>query len=125
MFVTSVFELNHARDHVEDLYFNVTAPSCSIVILPSPNLPDSSGGGGGDVTLQHAGSVTHPFVTQTYRCVAAYETKDAKNRPFKVAVNEKLDVLIKDPAGQCCALIPAFTNLLRTLNNLSQSCLLY
>lgn len=59
---------------------------------------DSSGGGGGNV----AGSVTHPFVTQTYRCVAAYETKDTKNRPFKTAVDEKLDVLIKDPAGQCC-----------------------
>lgn len=45
------------------------------------------------------GNVTHPLVTQTYRCLAAYETKDAKNRPFKVAVDEKLDVLIKDPAG--------------------------
>uniref|UniRef100_A0A8C2WXV7 NADPH oxidase organizer 1b n=1 Tax=Cyclopterus lumpus TaxID=8103 RepID=A0A8C2WXV7_CYCLU len=47
----------------------------------------------------HAGSVTHPFVTQTVRCVAAYETKDTKNRPFKVSVDEKLDVLIKDPTG--------------------------
>lgn len=46
------------------------------------------------------GNVTHPFVTQTYRCVAPYETKDTKNRPFKVAVDEKLDVLIKDPAGE-------------------------
>uniref|UniRef100_A0A8C7X9E8 NADPH oxidase organizer 1b n=1 Tax=Oryzias sinensis TaxID=183150 RepID=A0A8C7X9E8_9TELE len=48
---------------------------------------------------QFGGNVTHPFVTQTYRCVAPYETKDTKNRPFKVAVDEKLDVLIKDPAG--------------------------
>ncbi|XP_037611517.1 NADPH oxidase organizer 1-like [Sebastes umbrosus] len=71
----------------------------SIMILLSDDLPDGSGGGGGDVTRQHAGSITHPFVTQTYRCVAAYETKDTKNRPFKVAVDEKLDVLIKDPAG--------------------------
>ncbi|XP_054455440.1 NADPH oxidase organizer 1-like [Anoplopoma fimbria] len=71
----------------------------SIMILLSNDLPDGSGGGGGDVTRQHAGSITHPFVTQTYRCVAAYETKDTKNRPFKVAVDEKLDVLIKDPAG--------------------------
>uniref|UniRef100_A0A8C9YV44 NADPH oxidase organizer 1b n=1 Tax=Sander lucioperca TaxID=283035 RepID=A0A8C9YV44_SANLU len=61
------------------------------------DLPD--GEGGGDVTRQQAGNITHPFVTQTYRCVAAYETKDTKNRPFKVAVDEKLDVLIKDPAG--------------------------
>ncbi|XP_036937415.1 NADPH oxidase organizer 1-like [Acanthopagrus latus] len=64
----------------------------SIMILLSD---DASGGGGGNV----ASSVTHPFVTQTYRCVAAYETKDTKNRPFKTAVDEKLDVLIKDPAG--------------------------
>ncbi|XP_039991542.1 NADPH oxidase organizer 1b [Xiphias gladius] len=71
----------------------------SVMILLSDDLPDGSGGGGGVVTRQHAGSVTQPFVTQTYRCVAAYETKDTKNRPFKVAVDEKLDVLIKDPAG--------------------------
>ncbi|XP_074519262.1 NADPH oxidase organizer 1b [Halichoeres trimaculatus] len=65
----------------------------SIVIL----LSDGSEGGVGNP--QQTGSITHPLVTQTYRCVAAYDTKDAKNRPFKVAVDEKLDVLIKDPAG--------------------------
>ena len=46
------------------------------------------------------GNVTHPFVTETYRCVAPYETKDTKNKPFKVAVDEKVDVLIKDKAGE-------------------------
>ncbi|XP_033963035.1 NADPH oxidase organizer 1-like [Pseudochaenichthys georgianus] len=61
----------------------------SILILMCDALPD--GGGGGEVS--------HPFVTQTYSCVAAYETKDTKNRPFKVAMGEKLDVLIKDPSG--------------------------
>ncbi|KAG8009041.1 NADPH oxidase organizer 1 [Nibea albiflora] len=71
----------------------------SIMILLSDDVSDGSGGGGGDVTRQQAGHVTHPFVTQTYCCVAAYETKDTKNRPFKVDVDEKLDVLIKDPAG--------------------------
>lgn len=45
------------------------------------------------------GNVTQPFVTETYRCVAPYETKDTKNKPFKVAVDEKVDVLIKDKAG--------------------------
>ncbi|XP_010903886.2 NADPH oxidase organizer 1b [Esox lucius] len=45
------------------------------------------------------GNVTHPFVTHSYCCVASYETKDTKNRPFKVALDERLDVLIKDPAG--------------------------
>ncbi|XP_072224567.1 NADPH oxidase organizer 1a [Leuresthes tenuis] len=46
-----------------------------------------------------AGNVTQPFVTETYRCVAPYETKDTKNKPFKVAVDEIVDVLIKDKAG--------------------------
>ncbi|XP_041829029.1 NADPH oxidase organizer 1-like [Melanotaenia boesemani] len=69
----------------------------TVMILMSDDLPDGRGGGG--AAHHHAGNVTHPFVTQTYRCVAAYETKDTKNRPFKVAVDEKLDVLIKDPAG--------------------------
>lgn len=44
-------------------------------------------------------SVTQPFVTQMYRCIAPYETKDTKNRPFKVEVGEAVDVLIKDEAG--------------------------
>lgn len=74
------------------------------MILLSDDLPDGSGGG----QRQLVGNVTHPFVTQTYRCVDAYETKDTKNRPFKVAVDEKLDVLIKDPAGQCCSSHAAF-----------------
>lgn len=70
------------------------------MILLSDDQPDGSSGGGWGVTHQHGGSITHPFVTQTYRCVAAYETKDTKNRLFKVDVDEKLDVLIKDPTGQ-------------------------
>uniref|UniRef100_A0A8C5GQN5 NADPH oxidase organizer 1a n=2 Tax=Gouania willdenowi TaxID=441366 RepID=A0A8C5GQN5_GOUWI len=45
------------------------------------------------------GNVTTPFVTETYKCLAAYETKDTKNKPFKVDADEKLDVLIKDKAG--------------------------
>ncbi|XP_076856400.1 NADPH oxidase organizer 1b [Brachyhypopomus gauderio] len=61
------------------------------------------------------GNVTQPYVTKTYRCVAPYETKDTQNRPFKVAVNETLDVLIKDQAGwwlvenesKCLAWFPA------------------
>ncbi|XP_036069168.1 NADPH oxidase organizer 1a [Oryzias melastigma] len=45
------------------------------------------------------GNVTQPFVTETFRCVAPYETKDTRNKPFKVAVDDKLDVLIKDRTG--------------------------
>lgn len=70
------------------------------MILLSDDQPDGSGGGGWGVTHQQAGSITHPFVTMTYRCVAVYETKDTKNHPFKVDVDEKVDVLIKDPTGQ-------------------------
>ncbi|KAI3359887.1 hypothetical protein L3Q82_014237, partial [Scortum barcoo] len=62
----------------------------SIMITP-PN--DETAGAG------QGGNVTQPFVTETYICVAAYETKDTKNKPFKVAVDEKVDVLIKDKAG--------------------------
>ncbi|KAL6102859.1 noxo1 [Pungitius sinensis] len=65
----------------------------SIVILPSDNEIHANGA---PVT---GGNVSTPFVTETYRCVAAYETKDTKNKPFKVALNEQLDVLIKDQAG--------------------------
>ncbi|RVE69461.1 hypothetical protein OJAV_G00078120 [Oryzias javanicus] len=45
------------------------------------------------------GNVTQPFVTETFRCVAPYETRDTRNKPFKVAVDDKLDVLIKDRTG--------------------------
>ncbi|KAM7372062.1 hypothetical protein PAMP_009257 [Pampus punctatissimus] len=65
----------------------------SIMIMPSDNDIMSDGGHGG------GGNVTQPFVTETYRCVAPYETKCTKNKPFKVAVDEKVDVLIKDKAG--------------------------
>lgn len=44
-------------------------------------------------------NVTKPFVTETYRCVGTYETKDTKNRAFKVATDEQVDVLIKDKGG--------------------------
>ncbi|XP_067472463.1 NADPH oxidase organizer 1a [Thunnus thynnus] len=65
-----------------------------IMIMPSEDdiKSDVGHGGGG-------GNVTQPFVTETYRCVAPYETKDTKNKPFKVAMDEKVDVLIKDKAG--------------------------
>ncbi|XP_044036912.1 NADPH oxidase organizer 1a [Siniperca chuatsi] len=64
----------------------------SIMIMPSDDdIPDARQGS--------SGNVTQPFVTETYRCVALYETKDTKNKPFKVTVDEKVDVLIKDKAG--------------------------
>nr|XP_040033040.1 NADPH oxidase organizer 1-like [Gasterosteus aculeatus aculeatus] len=91
--VTQSYEATHfflPNDH--DLQADFTKNS--IVMLLSDDVPD-----GAAVRRQHAASVTHPFVSQTHRCVAAYETKDTNNRPFKVAVDQELEVLIKDPAG--------------------------
>ncbi|XP_051988013.1 NADPH oxidase organizer 1-like [Xyrauchen texanus] len=65
----------------------------SIVIMPSETSLGSSGVGTSD------NGVTQPFVTETYCCVATYETKDTKNRPFKVEVDEIVDVLFKDKGG--------------------------
>ncbi len=45
-------------------------------------------------------NVTQPFVTESYRCIATYETKNTKNLPFKVEVDEIVDVLIKDQKGE-------------------------
>lgn len=61
----------------------------SVLVMPSDDDKNISGGG----------NVTKPFVTETYCCVAAYETKDTKNKAFKVAPDEKVDVLIKDKGG--------------------------
>ncbi|XP_045932204.1 NADPH oxidase organizer 1-like [Micropterus dolomieu] len=64
----------------------------SVMIMPSDD--DST-----DARHAKGGNVTQPFVTETYRCVAPYETKDTKNKPFKVKIDEQVDVLIKDKAG--------------------------
>uniref|UniRef100_A0A3Q3DQM4 NADPH oxidase organizer 1b n=1 Tax=Hippocampus comes TaxID=109280 RepID=A0A3Q3DQM4_HIPCM len=92
--------------------------NCVMILLPDDSSARGGGGGGGGggrVWGGGVGSVTPPFVTETYRCVAPYETKDTKNRPFKVAKDETLEVLIKDPAGwwlvenedKCIAWFPA------------------
>lgn len=77
-----------------------------MILLPDDSSARGGGGGGeGNVGGGGVGSVTRPFVTETYRCVAPYETKDTKNRPFKVAKDETLEVLIKDPAGQSTTIL--------------------
>lgn len=68
------------------------------MILQSDFIPSAKGGADMQKRLSF-GNVTQPFVSKTYRCVAPYETKDTKNKPFKVAVDKRLDVLIKDQAG--------------------------
>ncbi|KAK2833524.1 hypothetical protein Q5P01_017413 [Channa striata] len=76
--------------HPKDQDLQSEFPKNSILIMPT----DIESGG-----HSPSGNVTQPFVSETYRCVAQYETKDTKNRPFKVAVDENVDVLIKDKAG--------------------------
>ncbi|XP_016375101.1 NADPH oxidase organizer 1-like [Sinocyclocheilus rhinocerous] len=79
----------------------------SIVIMPSETSLGSSNVG--------MNNVTQPFVAETYRCIATYETKDTKNQPFKVEVDEIVDVLIRDRKGwwlveneaKCLAWFPA------------------
>lgn len=67
--------------------------------MPSQDTIEDNGrlGSGGH---DKNGNVTQPFVTEAYRCLSPYETKDTKNRPFKVALDENVDVLIKDKAGE-------------------------
>ncbi|MEQ2163079.1 hypothetical protein GOODEAATRI_026534 [Goodea atripinnis] len=55
-------------------------------------------------------SVTQPFITETYRCVAPFETKDTKNKPFKAAVDEKFDVLIKDITGTLYQVVKSYSS---------------
>ncbi|XP_048848332.1 NADPH oxidase organizer 1-like isoform X2 [Brienomyrus brachyistius] len=68
------------------------AQNC-VVILPFGSLEIDSGKQIG------VGNITQPFVPETYRCVATYETKDIKNRLFKVEVDEMVEVFIKDKGG--------------------------
>ncbi|XP_059386209.1 NADPH oxidase organizer 1-like [Carassius carassius] len=87
----------------------------SMMILQSDNINTVSGGPDLANKRLSIGNVTQPFVSKTYRCVAPFETKDTKNKPFKVTVDERLDVLIKDKAGwwlvenedKCLAWFPA------------------
>ncbi|XP_034640039.1 NADPH oxidase organizer 1 [Trachemys scripta elegans] len=69
-------------------------PENSIIIMPS-EMRD----GKKDQAKQQNPSVTQPVVSQNYSCLEAYETKDTKNRPFKVAKKEIVEVLIKDMTG--------------------------
>ncbi|KAM9457485.1 putative neutrophil cytosol factor 1C [Clarias gariepinus] len=81
----------------------------SIIIMPSEESLGRSS------QLKSDASVTQPFVTQMYRCIAPYETKDTKNHPFNVELGEAIDVLIKDKSGwwlveneaKCLAWFPA------------------
>ncbi|KFQ99938.1 NADPH oxidase organizer 1, partial [Nipponia nippon] len=68
-------------------------PENSVVIMPS-----EIGGEKKNRPRQQL-SITHPQASQSYRCIETFETKDAKNKTFKVAKKEIVEVLIKDMTG--------------------------
>ncbi|KAM6379172.1 NADPH oxidase organizer 1 [Pluvialis apricaria] len=68
-------------------------PENSVVIMPS-----EIGGGKKNQPRQQL-SITHPQASQSYRCIETFETKDTKNKTFKVVKKEIVEVLIKDMTG--------------------------
>ncbi|NXT58598.1 NOXO1 oxidase, partial [Pluvianellus socialis] len=68
-------------------------PENSVVIMPSEI------GGGKKKQPQQQLSITHPQASQSYRCIETFETKDTKNKTFKVTKKEIVEVLIKDMTG--------------------------
>ncbi|KAK2533610.1 Noxo1 [Columba guinea] len=71
-------------------------PENSVVIMPS-----EMGGEKQSRSQQQLSHITHPQASQSYRCIEPFETKDTKNKPFKVATKEIVEVLIKDVTGTC------------------------
>uniref|UniRef100_A0A670JSV7 SH3 domain-containing protein n=1 Tax=Podarcis muralis TaxID=64176 RepID=A0A670JSV7_PODMU len=69
-------------------------PEDSIVILPS-----EMGPGKKETPLPPSATITQPVVSQSYRCIEAYETKDTSNRLFRATKGEILEVLMKDKTG--------------------------
>ncbi|KFP43670.1 NADPH oxidase organizer 1, partial [Chlamydotis macqueenii] len=69
-------------------------PENSVVIMPS-----EIGGEKKNQPRQQLSSITHPQASQSYRCIETFETKDTKNKAFKVAKEEIVEVLIKDMTG--------------------------
>ncbi|NXK55716.1 NOXO1 oxidase, partial [Chauna torquata] len=69
-------------------------PEDSVVIMPS-----EIGGEKKKQAQQQLSSITHPQASQSYRCIETFETKDAKNKTFKVAKKEIVEVLLKDMTG--------------------------
>ncbi|NWJ00058.1 NOXO1 oxidase, partial [Crypturellus undulatus] len=70
-------------------------PENSVVIMPS----EIGGERKKERPQQHVPCITHPQASQSYRCIEAFETKDTKNKTFKVAKKEIVEVLIKDMSG--------------------------
>ncbi|OXB81878.1 UNVERIFIED_CONTAM: hypothetical protein H355_015075, partial [Colinus virginianus] len=70
-------------------------PEDSVVIMPS----EIGGEKKKEAQQQQQLSITYPQVSQSYRCIETFETKDTKNKSFKVAKKEIVEVLLKDMTG--------------------------
>ncbi|NXC42212.1 NOXO1 oxidase, partial [Penelope pileata] len=68
-------------------------PEDSVVIMPSEI------GGEKKKQAQQELSITYPQASQSYRCIETFETKDTKNKNFKVTKKEIVEVLLKDMTG--------------------------
>ncbi|XP_062470809.1 NADPH oxidase organizer 1 isoform X1 [Pezoporus occidentalis] len=72
-------------------------PENSVVIMPSDI--------GGEKKVQsqrrqqQPSCITWPQASHSYRCIETFETKDTKNKSFKVTKKEIVEVLIKDMTG--------------------------
>ncbi|XP_069840151.1 NADPH oxidase organizer 1-like isoform X2 [Dendropsophus ebraccatus] len=72
-------------------------PDNSMVIMPSDNDQQQKEFTRPPKSTQPA--TTQPIISEIYICIDAFETKDTKNKPFKVKKDQCIDVLIKDPSG--------------------------
>lgn len=74
---------------------NPTFPENSMVIMsselrkPKEEIPK----------CLHEPPASGPLISQQFVCIEDYETKDTKNRPFKVNRNEQVGVLVKESSG--------------------------
>nr|XP_056722510.1 NADPH oxidase organizer 1 [Euleptes europaea] len=69
-------------------------PENSIIILPS-----EMGQRKKETRKPSIPTITQPVISQSYRCIEDFETKDTKNRPFRATKEETLEVLMKDSTG--------------------------
>ncbi|XP_073504504.1 NADPH oxidase organizer 1-like [Phyllobates terribilis] len=80
----------------KDSDLNATFPENSVVILPSEVRETQKREEPKQLPQPPASA---PIVSQMYVCIEDYETKDTKNRPFKIKRCEQLGVLIKENSG--------------------------
>ncbi|XP_067859747.1 NADPH oxidase organizer 1-like [Heptranchias perlo] len=72
-------------------------PSDSIIIMPSA--VEQKEDTWRRTSRTNAQSITQPVASENYTCIAPYETKDTKNKPFRVEKDEIVDVVTKNSSG--------------------------